>query len=147
MRMASVADNISNDEIQILREAASVATSVLPRLEKERAELDKRISYLRSVITAWEALTSETTESPSSIPHQSKRVPKGEVTRHIDVVLGDGKSYEEPDLRQIIAQRFGVEYTRSTSYAALRRGERDGKYERDGQMWRMRRSDSTADCH
>ena len=141
-----MSNSISSDEMEILRQAAEVATSVLPRLEKERAEIDKHIANLRSLLSTWESLTGDMTETTSSVPEiQPQRAPKGEINRYIDSILGDGIGYREPEIRATIAQRFGAEYGRSTSYAALRRGEREGKYIKDGELWRLKRFEPTID--
>jgi hypothetical protein len=137
-----------NDETQILREAAKAASSLLPQLEEQRANLDQRINALRAMLTAWEALSGKSIESQapparSSTQSTSTRVPKGEVSDRIDQILVDGQSYDAPQLRNLIAQRFESEYNRATIYAALRRGTLSGRYERDGNGWRMKTEETT----
>ena len=41
---------------------------------------------------------------------------------HIEMVLGGGGEFTEPELRSELAARIGVSYSRGTVYSALQRG-------------------------
>lgn len=134
-------------ERETLHRAAEAATALLPKLERKRAELDQKIASLRAVIAADKTMSGKGQAKPESPAHvspdeqksqETTKPKRGQVTEHIDAILKSGGQYEEPELRQAIAQRFQVAYGRSTVYTALRRGRDAGKYEQEKKKWRTK---------
>jgi len=133
---------IKEEEREAIRRAAESAASIMPKLEKEREVLKDRIDRLRLVIEAWEAMSGKrllkttNNEAVGTVPEKPTR---GQAAAHIDTILQAGGDFEEPELRSLIAERFHVEYRRSTVYSALRRGRDTNKYEQDDKKWRIRK--------
>lgn len=139
---------VSESEREALRHSAEAALAILPKLDQERAELDERIASLRAVVAAHEAMSGkrpkklvaavQVSAGDADKPQEARKTKRGQVYEHVDAILSGGADYPEPDIRQMIAQRFNVVYGRSTVYAALRRGREAGKYEQKERRWRMK---------
>lgn len=137
---------ISGSERETLRQAAEAAKSLLTKLEQERVELEERATSLRAVIEAWENVAGKRQRKMPPSPPQDQpaaisrgRVSRGKVAAHVDLVLQSGDAYREPEIRDLIKQRFQVVYGRSTVYATLRRGLDAGKYEQAANnKWRAK---------
>jgi hypothetical protein len=117
-------------ERETLRQAAEAAKALLPKFERKVAELQNRIASLRAVIDAHGALSGRRARSVAPGEPRSAKVKRGDVGRHIDQVLGEG-TYEEPEIRHRLVERFQVGYSRGTVYSALSRGKKSGRYEVD----------------
>jgi hypothetical protein len=114
---------------------------MLPRLKQERANLDQRMASLEAVISAYEAFTGkrQNTTSAATSPTSPNRVKRGQVVEHIDTILRSEAAYDEPTIRQKMAECFEVAYKRSTVYSTLRRFK-DKKYVYDEttKLWKMK---------
>lgn len=133
---------VNEAEREAIRQAAEAATTLVEKLERDRTAIDERIASLRAVISAWESLSSKRPRRTAISPAPGKgnstdKIKRGQVVEHIDSILKDG-AYKEPELRKLIAERFQVAYNRSTVYSALRRGEKDERYEQDSKRWRLK---------
>ncbi len=135
--MARTRDN----ERTTIRHAAEAAAAMLPRLKRERAKLDQRIASLEAVISAYGALTGkrQNTTPAATTPASPKRGKRGQVVEHIDTILRSEAAYDEPTLRQKLAECFEVAYKRSTVYSTLRRFQ-DKKYVYDAttKLWKLK---------
>jgi len=137
---------IPEEEREVIRQSAESSAAILPRLERQREALNDRIDKLRMVIQAWEAMSGKrllkATNNEAGGEAQEKPV-RGQVATHIDAILQTGGDFEEPELRTLIADRFHIQYRRSTVYSALRRGLETKKYEQDGKRWRMNKKEGS----
>ncbi len=131
----------SENERTTIRQAAKAATAMLPRLKRERANLDQRMASLEAVVSAYGALTGkrQNTTPAAAIPTSPNRVMRGQVVKHIDTILRSEAAYDEPTIRQKLAECFEVAYNRSTVYSTLRRFK-DKKYVYDEttKLWKMK---------
>jgi hypothetical protein len=130
-------------EREILRHAAEAAAAILPKLEQDRADLDERIASLKAAIAAHEAASGKRSRkllqtTAVSGPSDTAKVKRGQVAQHVESILQGGGDYEEPELRKLIHQRFGVAYGRPSIYSVLRRGLKAGRYEQKEKRWRMK---------
>jgi C4-dicarboxylate-specific signal transduction histidine kinase len=131
----------SKNERTTIRHAAEAATAMLPRLKQARADLDQRMASLEAVISAYGALTGkrQNTTPAATSPTSPNRVKRGQVVEHIDTILRSEAAYDEPTIRQKLAECFEVAYKRSTVYSTLRRFK-DKKYVYDEttKLWKMK---------
>ncbi len=131
----------SKNERTTIQHAAEAATAMLPRLKQERANLDQRMASLEAVISAYGALTGkrQNTTPAATTPTSPNRVQRGQVVEHIDTILRSEAAYDEPTIRQKMAECFEVAYKRSTVYSTLRRFK-DKKYVYDEttKLWKMK---------
>jgi hypothetical protein len=131
----------SKNERTTIRHAAEAATAMLPRLKQARADLDQRMASLEAVISAYGALTGkrQNTTPAATSPTSPNRVKRGQVVEHIDTILRSEAAYDEPTIRQKMAECFEIAYKRSTVYSTLRRFK-DKKYVYDEttKLWKMK---------
>lgn len=131
----------SENERTTIRHAAKAAIAMLPRLKRMRANLDQRMASLEAVISAYGALTGNrhNTTPAATIPPSPNRVKRGQVVEHIDTILRSEAAYDEPTIRQKMAECFEIAYKRSTVYSTLRRFK-DKKYVYDEttKLWKLK---------
>ena len=132
----------SDNERTTIRQAAKAATAMLPRLKRARANLDQRMASLEAVISAYGALTGKrqnTTPRAAAMPTSPNRLKRGQVVEHIDTILRSEAAYDEPTIRQKMAECFEIAYKRSTVYSTLRR-LKDKKYVYDEttKLWKLK---------
>jgi hypothetical protein len=131
---------MGKDEKDTLREAAEAAESLLPKYERQRATLDRKINSLRAVIDAHREITGKRGHAPAEATTppggQRQRHARGQIGRHVDAVLEGGGPLNEPTLRERIFEDFGIRYPRNTVSSALKRGEKAGRYTKEGGEWR-----------
>ena len=131
----------SENERTTIRQAAKAAMAMLPRLKRQRADLDQRMASLEAVISAYGALTGtrHNTTPAAAIPTSPNRVKRGQVVEHIDTILRSEAAYDEPTIRQKMAECFEIAYKRSTVYSTLRRFK-DKKYVYDEttKRWKLK---------
>lgn len=137
----------SENERTTIRQAAQAATAMLPRLRRERANLDQRMASLEAVISAYGTLTGKRQNTTlattmlvaTTMPTSPNRVKLGQVVEHIDTILRSEAAYDEPTIREKMAECFEVAYKRSTVYSTLRRFK-DEKYVYDEttRLWKMK---------
>ena len=131
----------SENERTTIRQAAKAATAMLPRLKRERANLDQRMASLETIILAYGVLTGkrQNTTPAATTPPSPNRVKRGQVVDHIDTILRSEAAYDEPTIRQKMAECFEIAYKRSTVYSTLRRFK-DKKYVYDEttKLWKLK---------
>ena len=130
---------VTQDEREALRQAALAAGPILAKLKEQRADLDARIERFQAIVDAHEESLGRRARSSTSDAGAVDPMRRGKATEHIDVILGEGGDYKEPELRASIWQKFGIKYSRATTYTALRRGE-GKKYEQKEKRWRLKSS-------
>jgi hypothetical protein len=132
----------SDEEREALRLAAQAAVPVLAKLEREYADLGRRISLHKATIAEYETSLGRRPRNPASVSVEGNgnKTPRGQVVEHIDAVLISGVGLVEPDLRKQVNERYGTAYTRASIYSVLQRGYRVGKYEMrpDKTWWRKK---------
>ncbi len=129
----------TQDDREALRQAAEAVRPRLEKLLQERASLDRRIAPLQGVIDAYDSACGKlTTKHLAKIDNGKapERTKRGQVSEHINAVLSGGVAHEEPEIRKLIAQRFGIVHGRATVYSALRRGAYE--YDRAVKKWRLK---------
>jgi transposase len=128
---------ITEAEREALKAAAHAAMPVLAKLKEERDDLNRRITTLEGIISSYEdALGGRRVRRPPHEEADSVQQPRrGQVHEHIEMVLGSGGEFTEPELRSELAARFGVSYSRGTVYSALQRGK-GIKFEVKEKRWR-----------
>src|SRR6059036_1646271 len=112
---------VPDAEKQTLKKAAESAAAMLVQLEKQRERIDERIAKLQRVIEAWDSLSGRR-KPPARVATEptiqdQPRVRRGQVGKHIDAVLADGREFDERELLDQITRRFGVIYNRGTVYS------------------------------
>ncbi len=128
---------MTEPEREALRLAATAAVPILANLKEERADLDKRIASYEHIVAEYNAVLSGRRLRKSSSGEDQPAGPKrGQVGEHIDAILTGGSDYKEPEIRRAIWERFGIKYSRATTYTTLRRGE-GKKYEQKEKRWRL----------
>ena len=131
---------VTQDEREALRQAALAAGPILAKLKEQRADLDARIERFQAIVDAHEeSLGRRPRSSAPDGTGVTDTMRRGKATEHIDTILSDGGDYKEPELRAAIWQKFGIRYSRATTYTALRRGE-GRKYEQKEKRWRLKSS-------
>lgn len=125
-------------EKDALRQAAEAAGAILPKLREQRENLDRRISHMEAVVSAYEATTGKKSRASADTETRPDRKPtrakKGQVTEQIEAVLA-GNEMTLKDIGTAIEQKFGGRWNRNTIYTAM---HRDGiKFQRSGQYWKM----------
>lgn len=123
----------TQDEREALRQAAEAVRPKLEKLRQERTVLDERIARLESVVAVYEEACGRRPRQEGNGAGGNK-IKRGQVNEHVAAVLTGGGEHDEPEIRRMIAQRFGVVYSRATVYSALRRGR--PQYEQVGRKWR-----------
>jgi len=133
---------LTQDEREALRQAALAAVPILAKLREEKSDLEARIARFQSIVDAHEESLGRRPKpaAPASGENLMELMRRGQVTEHIDNILAGGSDYKEPELRAAIWQKFGVKYSRATTYTALRRGE-GKKYEQKEKRWRLKSSE------
>lgn len=130
-------------ERETLRISAETAKTMLFKLHQERTHIDNRIAKLQAVVDAWDSISGKrqkvglALENSMMTGKPKTRAPKGQVLGHVEQVLQDGRSYDEPEIRKAIEEKFGVVYGRATVYTCLRRGVKDHKFLPDGKKWKL----------
>ena len=143
----------TNEDYTELRKAAEAARVTLEKLEREREEINKRltdlmqpINMLRNVISAWEAIDpnrgmqATLPQVPSQGPVQaddSVRVSRGEVGARVDQIMSDGLAHSKKAVLAEIKRRFNIDDNiNSVAMALTRRAKRgdlvvtdDGKFQ------------------
>jgi len=110
---------------------------VLAKLKEERDDLNRRISTLEGILSSYEDALGgrRARRSVQEDGGDSEQPRRGQVHEHIEMVLGSGGEFTEPELRAELATRFGVKYSRGTVYSALQRGK-GIKFEVKEKRWR-----------
>jgi hypothetical protein len=141
----SLMARISNDEREKFRSAADAARAMLVKLRSEAVAIQEKIATCEHIIKADELFSgrrkaeteSDSGDGAAATKDVKKRGKKGEVGKHIDAVLADGSSMDEPTIRQKIKEVFNVNYGRATVYTNLRRGRDEHRYIKNGTMWKL----------
>jgi putative NADH-flavin reductase len=132
---------VTEEEREALHQAAKAAVPILAKLTRDRDELNEKISHFETVIAAYEDILGRRARKMNTSQEEASekiRPYRGQAKEHIDLVLGGGSDYTEPDLRKAIKTRFGMAYSRATIYTALRRGKGTRYEEKDGNRWRKK---------
>jgi transposase len=112
---------------------------VLAKLKEERDDLSRRITTLEGIVSSYEdALGGRRVRRPAHEGGEgegAQQPRRGQVHEHIEMILGSGGEFTEPELRAELAARFGVTYSRGTVYSALQRGKAV-KFEVKERRWR-----------
>jgi hypothetical protein len=135
---------VSDEEKQAIKQAATAAETLLPKLRQQRDAIDQRIASLEALVKASDLFNGpskskgDQDESGSSPARSSKkRAKKGQVAKHVDAVLSDGSQVDEATLRDKISETFHVSYGRATIYSVLRRGYKEDRYDKVGNKWKL----------
>jgi hypothetical protein len=89
-----------------------------------------------------EIMTGESTKNAQTPNTQittkiKTRQSPGEAEKHVDYILSRGENHSIVSLLRRIQEVLGIVHSDSTIGVVLRRGERHGKYKRDGSIWSM----------
>ena len=133
----------------LLKQAAEAAIQLLPSLEMD---IENSKAHTRALEEQADRLRAVVAASPSAVANSIpvflpkaiaavqaiKKAARGEVEVLIDDVLAGGVGHSEGAIRGA-ALINGKTYGKATIYAALYRGEKQGKYFRkDDGLWYMR---------
>ncbi|PYM27941.1 MAG: hypothetical protein DMD80_13920 [Candidatus Rokuibacteriota bacterium] len=103
---------------------------VLAKLEKEYADLGRRIAVHKNTIAEYEASMGKRPRKPAvDATEANGKTPRGRVVEHIDTILSVDRGLTEPDVRAQIKDRLDATYSRASVYSALIRGLKANKYE------------------
>jgi len=131
----------SEGEKDTLRAAAGAATTMIAKLEQDKAKIDSRIQKLRTVVDAYDSVSGRRRKPAASSERpisEQQGIPKrGMAAKHVNAVLFHGGDFIEPEIRKMIKDQFGFVYNRPAIYNVLRRGLQDGRYIKNGYRWSM----------
>lgn len=111
-----------------IKKAAETAASMLPKLEKQLTALTEKAASLKNVIGAYEQLSGTSMPVAGLVNGQGVRSRRGQVAAQVFLILSEGGSYSEKELRDKLFERFEAKYSRGSVYSALTRGKKEGKY-------------------
>ena len=130
------------DIAKISEEALQYVKDMLPKLIEQRAKLSEQLSQLNGQIHKLQLLQESLTPAkrpPETRTKQRKRAERGLVYKQVDEVMATGKTFGFGQLQSELYERFGAKYGFSSVYRALKKGEKEKRYENEGRAWRLRK--------